>query len=159
MALLLGALGLFIYLRFERDLDNTINQGLRTRATELTGLLQQSPGPGLRRSARDLLVQQEESFAQLLTPSGRIFATTERLGDTPLLDRASLERAKSGSLLVESPKPPGVDDPVRLLARPVDAGGRSLIAVVGTSIDDRDEALSSLGTLLLIGGPAALILA
>ena len=37
--------------------------------------------------------------------------------------------------------------------------GGPLVVVVGTSVDDRDEALHGLLTLLLIGGPAALLLA
>ena len=42
----------------------------------------------------------------------------------------------------------------RLLA--TEAGGR--VVVVGESLDDRDEAVASLGTLLLIGGPVRLLL-
>jgi signal transduction histidine kinase len=49
--------------------------------------------------------------------------------------------------------------PVRLLATPVHAQGRSLIVVVGASLEDRNQALANLGGLLLIGGPLALLLA
>ena len=49
----------------------------------------------------------------------------------------------------------GFDERVRLLARP--AGER--LIVVGASREDRDEALSSLGSVLLVGGPVALLLA
>jgi two-component system OmpR family sensor kinase len=50
-------------------------------------------------------------------------------------------------------------EPERFLARPFVFEGRTLIAVVGASLGDRDEALSSLLRLLLIGGPVALLLA
>jgi signal transduction histidine kinase len=46
-----------------------------------------------------------------------------------------------------------------LLATPITFEGQPLIIVVGESLEDRDEALSSLSTLLLLGGPAALLLA
>src|SRR3979490_2027761 len=48
------------------------------------------------------------------------------------------------------PRPPGP---------PVKAQGRNLVVVVGASLKDRDQALTDLGALMLIGGPAALALA
>ena len=39
------------------------------------------------------------------------------------------------------------------------AGDRNLIVVVATTLEDRNDALGNLGTLLLIGGPVALLLA
>jgi signal transduction histidine kinase len=50
-------------------------------------------------------------------------------------------------------------DTARLLATPVNAQGRHLVVVVGASLEDRDQALADLGTLLLVGGPVALLLA
>jgi signal transduction histidine kinase len=47
----------------------------------------------------------------------------------------------------------------RYLARPFGFEGQTLIAVVGESLDSRDDALASLLELLLIGGPIALVLA
>ena len=49
----------------------------------------------------------------------------------------------------------GFDERMRLLARPTDSG----VIVVGATREDREEALSSLGTVLLTGGPIALLLA
>ena len=49
----------------------------------------------------------------------------------------------------------GFDERMRLLARPTDSG----VIVVGSTREDREEALSSLGTVLLTGGPIALLLA
>jgi two-component system sensor histidine kinase MprB len=48
---------------------------------------------------------------------------------------------------------------VRLLAAPARAQDTSLAVVVGTPLDDRNEALEGLLLLLLIGGPVALLLA
>jgi signal transduction histidine kinase len=53
----------------------------------------------------------------------------------------------------------GIDETARLLAAPVSTSEGRLVVVVGSSLADRDEALRSLATLLLIGGPIALLLA
>ena len=50
---------------------------------------------------------------------------------------------------------PGVDGPARLLARPADGDGARVV-VVGTSLEDRDEAVAGLTGLLLVAGPIAL---
>nr|MDQ6915728.1 ATP-binding protein [Actinomycetota bacterium] len=54
---------------------------------------------------------------------------------------------------------PPLTEAARLLATSVRAQGRHLVVVVGASLADRDRALANLGTLLLIGGPVALLLA
>ena len=48
---------------------------------------------------------------------------------------------------------------LRLLARPVETGGREEIVVVGEPLAQRERALDALHALLLIGGPLALLLA
>jgi signal transduction histidine kinase len=47
----------------------------------------------------------------------------------------------------------------RLFANPVNAQGRRLIVVVGASLETRDDALVTLRNELVVGGPAALLLA
>jgi two-component system, OmpR family, sensor kinase len=55
---------------------------------------------------------------------------------------------------------PGVEEgEARLLATRLQARERDLIVVIGTTLADRNEALGNLRTLLLIGGPIALLLA
>jgi signal transduction histidine kinase len=48
---------------------------------------------------------------------------------------------------------------MRLLAVPIHAQEHDLVVVVGASLVDRDQALASLGALLLVGGAGALLLA
>ena len=64
-------------------------------------------------------------------------------------------------MLFERSQLPGLgDEAARLRADPVrNEEGRRLIVVVGASLANRDETLGNLATLLLIGGPAALLLA
>ena len=54
---------------------------------------------------------------------------------------------------------PSIEGTARMLARPLAAGGRSLVLVVGVSLADREETLSSLVRSFLIGVPVAVLLA
>ena len=54
---------------------------------------------------------------------------------------------------------PGLEGSSRLLAVPVRANGKRAVVVVGTTTDSRDESLTDLAQLLLLGGPVALLLA
>ena len=67
---------------------------------------------------------------------------------TSLLEPDEVARARRGATRVDR-------DDARMLALPVEGS----IVVVGTSLEDRDEALAALLTQLLIGGPLALLLA
>ena len=147
MALVLAATGLFVFLQFRSDLDATLDQGLRSRADEVAARGSLGEGTGIR------LVEAEEAFAQIVGPDGRVRESTEPVGDRPLLTEDELARAREGTVIVDRDELPAIDDPVRLLARP--AG--SDVVVVGTGRDDRDESLSSLVTVLLLGGAGALV--
>jgi two-component system, OmpR family, sensor kinase len=114
---------------------------------------------GLTDAGRSRLTEQGESFAQVLTRTGRVLDATPQLRSRPLLRAAELRRALEGSFTVERDGVVEQGDPTRLLATPVEAQGRRVVVVVGTSLDDDEEALASLRLLLLIGGPVALALA
>ncbi|MCC6222486.1 MAG: HAMP domain-containing protein [Thermoleophilia bacterium] len=153
MALVLAALGGFLYARLADSLDRTLDQGLRARADDVAALAGQ-PGTGLGGDA-GRLVEAEESFAQILAADGRLLDATPQAAGSPLLSGTELDRARGGALLVGRRQPPGFEEPVRLLARP--AG--DVVVVVGAALDDRDDALASLRTQLATGGPIALFLA
>jgi signal transduction histidine kinase len=162
MAVVLAATGLFLYLRLRADLDHTLAQGLRTRAEDIAALVQQSD-TGLRDATRasgsSQTGQDGADFAQVLDASGTVFDGTTGLQRRPLLSAGQLQQAKRGSSTFDlSSGAPG-PRPARLLATPVHAQGRSLVVVVGASLADRNQALGNLTTLLLLGGPAALLLA
>ena len=158
MAAVLTAVGLFLYLRLGDQLDESLDLGIGARASEFSALVESSTGsPSLDADAGT--IDLEESFAQILTPAGEVVASTPQLDDEALLDSAELERAGAGPTFVERESLDGIDGGARFLALPVDAPSRPLIAIVGASLEDRDEALSNLATLLLIGGPIALLLA
>ncbi len=159
MAVLLAGLGTFVYLRFEAHLNATIDQGLRSRADEVAALADERDS-GLRDSNPGALSESDDSFAQLLSPSGRLLDTTPQLGDRSALPAEALVAARSAPVLVDVASEPAADaGPARLLASPTVARGRSLIVVVGAALDDRDDALHNLAAVILIGGPVALALA
>ena len=158
MAVVLGATGLFVYIRLESALDQTLNTGLRSRADDVAALIGQVD-TGLSEGRPTSLAERGESFAQVIASDGTIVDTTPQLGPGPLLDTPTLARALRRTTLFEHGPLPGIDSPSRLLATPVRAQGRRLVVVVGASLEARDAALQGLLGQMLIGGPAALLLA
>lgn len=159
MAAVLAAVGLFLYLRFSAELDDAINHGLRSRASDVAALVEQADS-GLIEASRSALTEQGESFAQILGSDGEIVDATPQLRSEPLLTDAELERAREEEpTLIDKDHIPDEGDRARLLATPQRAQGRELVVVVGASLEDRGDALESLAALLFLGGPAALLLA
>ena len=154
MAVLLTALGFFVYARFDSQLSEQIDQSLRSHGDDIAALVERKD---LSRSTS--LLGREESFAQVLTPTGQIYATTDQLARHPQLTPSEAARAAQGSFIVTRPDVRSISGQARLLARPAHGRGRIFVVVVAASLDDRNESLSSLRTLLLIGGPVALLLA
>ena len=159
MALVLAASGLFLYVRVGAALDRTIHLGLAGRADDIAALVRE-PGPGLAQAQGRPLVERDESFAQVLAPNGAVLDSTPGLSERQLLTGEELARATQGTVMVDRPPFPGADDPLRLLATAVEAaGGRTVVVVVGTSTEERAEALESLLGQLLLGGPLTLVVA
>jgi two-component system OmpR family sensor kinase len=157
MAAVLAGMALFVYLRVDSELDRAADRSLRARADDVVTLVRQA-GSGLGATGGDSLTEQEESFAQVLEADGTVVDSTPLLGDRPLLTEEELARAARETTLLDRESLPGADDPVRLLATPLDADGRRLVVVVGESIEAREEALDSLLTQLFIIGPLVLVL-
>jgi signal transduction histidine kinase len=158
MAVVLGAVGVFVYLRFSSELDSTIDAGLRSRANDVAALVRES-GPGLGREGHRSLVGRGESFAEVLDTRGGVEDSSAAVGGQVLLSPGELRRALEGAIFLDRGPLPGLEDESRLLAVPVSAGGRARVVVVGTSTEPRAESLTDLLQLLLIGGPIALLLA
>src|SRR3954468_19587381 len=71
LAVVLAASGYFVYARMASELDATVDQGLRSRTGDLTALVEQADS-GLAHAGRSPLTEKGESFAQILTPQGRV---------------------------------------------------------------------------------------
>jgi heavy metal sensor kinase len=158
MALVLVATGLFLYLRLGSELDSAIDEGLRSQEADVAALVQQSDS-ALREAQLNPLSGQSESLAQVLDRRNRIIDSTPQLQHTSLLTPAQLQRAQQGAVTFDQQSVTPSEGRLHLLAAPVQAQGRHFVVVVGASLEDRSDALASLARLLLIGGPAALLLA
>jgi two-component system OmpR family sensor kinase len=152
----LAATGVFVYLQFEHEANTALDSGLRSRADELSAAVRQSGS----RSVHDRhLVGKADSFAEVLDAEGNVLDSSLTIGETDLLDPDQLRHAAAHEVFVDRGTLPGTDGGVRLLATPVQAPTGKEIVVVGASTAGREESFTDLLQLLLIGLPAALILA
>jgi two-component system, OmpR family, sensor kinase len=158
MAVVLVAMGLFLYLRLGAALSQTIDQSLRGRADDVSAMVRAS-GSGLLKAQGNQLVEQEENIAQVLDPDGTILDSTPGVGGHRLLTGSQMAHAAQATIMVDRPPLPGADEPLRLLATPVHTKGGPVVVVVGASVEERIEALAGLRTQLLLGGPIVLLLA
>ena len=160
IAAVLTATALFLYLRLRTELDNRIDQSLEARLELVSNRLQNGSG-GPRALARAVARGEEGSgFVQIVLPGSRtVVGAREGLGDEPILGRADLARlaADGGTYDLQSGQPEL--GPIRIVAAPVVVGAHRYLIAVGATLEERNEALSNVRTLLLIGGPVALILA
>jgi len=157
MGLLLSALALFLYSRFESSLDQSLNQGLHSRTSDVRALVNQAD-TGLADAGGARISRAGTGFAQVLTPGGGVLDQTPGVLRRSALSARQIASASRRPLLITTAIP-GVAGPVRLLATPVLAQGRRLLVVVATSLQSRTAALNDLRAIVLLGGPVALALA
>ncbi|MEP6909222.1 MAG: ATP-binding protein [Actinomycetota bacterium] len=156
MALVLAGAGLFVYSRVSSDLARSLDQELRSRAQDLSGLVQ---GDGTLRSTGIPFVEHGETFAELVGPRGDVLDSTPTIGSYRLLTSSQLVSARRRATFVNRPSAPGLNEPARMLAVPMERRGRRLVLVVGATRENRAETLRSLRSAFLIGTPIALLLA
>ena len=156
MVLVLMAAALFVYLRQRDDLTDAIDRGLRSRSNDVAVVIGGSDGD-LEEVRGNRIASSEASFVQVLTPEGR---RLDRTGGVPgpALGPEDARRGSQGATTLERGIP-GLDGTARMLARPVEARGRTFVVVTGAALEERDDTLSGLLTSFLIGGPIAVLLA
>ncbi|MFF4363149.1 ATP-binding protein [Streptomyces sp. NPDC001604] len=155
MAALMTALGAFLYTRMGTELTRAIDLDLRARAAASVSSLTQRERAPL--DAGRGLIDPDESFGQILSPSGDVVETTPAVAAAPMLPPGTTRIVDKPVFLDR--RVVGVDDPARLLAVPVRLPGavsQHAVLVVGAPLGDRAEALHRLLVLLLAGGPLAL---
>lgn len=144
-ALLLAAVGGFIFLQVKAGLDASLDSSLSRTVTQFAKLAQRGDRAQLRRSfaasgeAAQLL--DGEGKVLLASPRGRSIGSLLRPGELQMASRSEghYERQES----------------VRLISRPV-PGDR--VVVTSTSMVQRERALEELSRVLLIGGGLVLLL-
>jgi heavy metal sensor kinase len=156
MAVVLTGAGWFVYQRVASDLSTSLDQSLRSRAQDLSALVARG---GSLRATQGALIERGESFAELLDAETKVVDSTPPIGRFPLLSVAEADRARKRPLFVNRNFAPGLDEPARVLAVPVDRAGRRFVLAVGATRENRAETLRSLRTAFFIGGPLALLLA
>jgi two-component system OmpR family sensor kinase len=158
MAVVLAGTGWFLYARLDSHLEDALDRSLQLRAQDLAELVARSGTP-LARANGAPFVEEGEAFAQLLDRQGRVLDATRPLRTEALLRGADLRAALSASIMADRDSVPGLDEPARLLARPVVQHSQRRVLVVGATRGDISEALANLRDELLIVGPIALALA
>ncbi len=158
MAVLLVIIGSVLYMRFEAHLDETLNEGLRSRADDVSALIQREGG-GLDSPGRSVLVEAGESFTQVLDAGGTVVDGSPKLQARPLLTPEQIARASRDTLIFDRPNPFEAGEPSRVLATPASSGSRRLVVVVGAAADDRRSHLHNFAFLLGLGGAVALLIA
>lgn len=150
MLMMLASAALFVYLRLRADLDERIDTSLASR---VAGLVEPRREPGLSGVA---LEDPEESFVQLITPSGVVLDSVGALQGAAL-SAAEARQASAEPLILERDLP-GIDGRVRLLAQSATGEGAAIV-VVGQSLVDRNDALSNVVSSFAVGGAVATLLA
>jgi signal transduction histidine kinase len=145
IVVLFGGLALLLHELFAASLDQGIDRSLRTHAADLGTLVS-------RERTLPPLPESGGAFAQIVDQaSGRVLDATPG-HPRPLLSRSQLREAvAAGSLIVNQA------DDARLLARPVTTEAPAVL-IVGSSLSQRNRALTTLSELLFIGGPVLLVL-
>ena len=157
IAVVLLATGLFVHGRLASTLDASIANNLRSRAADVAALAQQSEHGLAETEADGSSREGVPALAQLVDARGRVVDRAPGLPATPLFAPAAIVRARSGHEQVRETRLR--DERVRLIATPVNAQDQRMVVIVGASLEDRARALDNLSGVLLLGGPAALLLA
>jgi signal transduction histidine kinase len=145
MAVVLAAVGLFVYHRVAKELLGTVDQTLVGQARESIGTggkVDTDTGTG-------------RTLAQLFGPSGQLQHSHPKM--PPLVSREVLAEALAGRPVWLDKTPPGRRGQWRVLAYP--ASSRSSVAVLARSLQPRNESLDHLRHELLIFLPLALLAA
>lgn len=162
LALVLLALGVFLVVRLRAGLIRGADEGLETRAAQISlGLQNGCEGEFQDVSDASLVgLPQGESGAQLLSSDGRVLESSgDPVAGRPMIGRDAITRVLGGST-VRTTIGTGRDrEPFRVLAVGLPAGTCDGVIVVTTSLEDVDRSVRELMVLLFIGGPAVLVLA
>jgi signal transduction histidine kinase len=146
MALVLAALGSFVYVRVGTTMLASVDASLRGQSKEAASRLRDE-GTLLDHDVS------ESGIAEVLTASGTVVQSNPA-GLRPLLDGPALSEAARHAVLLTSTVR-GLNGGWRLLATPLDGG----VLVAGRSLGTRDESLDRLQHEFLLAAPLALVLA
>lgn len=152
MLAMLAAAAMFVGVRLGNDLDDRIAASLRARSQAVAEAYSRHTD-----LSNVPLEDREEGFVQVLDSSGVVVEQSGTI-DEPAITAGYVSRAE-GHMLMLDRELAGIDGRARLLVRSAPVDGESGVIVVGQSLVDRQEALSSVVTSFALGGLAAVLLA
>ena len=139
--------GTVLYANLTSEISATINSGLSSRADDIAGDRAAAPTtpPSIRR---------EEPFAQVIGPDNSVLTASATLAGLPdQLSDHEFVRAQRQQVTVDRTVR-GFGRDTRLLARPVNFGGSTLVVIVGSRLDALRHARRRLALLLGVTSPA-----
>ena len=152
MAVLLTVTGIFVYLRLGAELRRSTDAALLSQADAVAaGLGQQGAAFNPPPAAGGL-----GSFTQVVGAGGRVLESSPGLGGRPAVPLSALAGLRGATYFGEVV--PGIKGTARVVVLP-QGGSQPVWVLAGTSTQNRDQVLSSLLVLMLIGGPVTLALA
>jgi two-component system, OmpR family, sensor kinase len=129
----------FLYLGFNSQLKDAIDQALRDRAADIA----LDVGEG------NLSLRPGEPFAVILATSGQVLeASSPAARRATVLSREDLAEAATKEVVLDRRHIPGLGQRARLLARPGVGPNGAVVLVVGESLDTLARARARLGLLL-----------
>jgi len=156
-AVLLSLVGGLGYAHLAAGQSHDLDLELRQRAQDLIGPVSR-PGSSLTGLAGTGFIERGESFAEIVTPTGRVLDATPTLRGHALLTADEATRASRGTVTIDRSSVPGLDEPARLLATPFTRSGRAAVLVVGDTRENGLEILRRVRSQLLVGIPLLVLL-
>jgi heavy metal sensor kinase len=157
LAVVVAALGAFLVVRLRADLTAAIDDGLRPAAAQIRDDVRVEGAPEFHDSANTVL-KGERAAGQLVAPDGTIRAS---FGDVAAERPMATSAEIAGALAGREPSSsrtlgPSADD-FRLTAIGVQHRGERFVVVAAQSLEPVDRSVGRLVRLLLLAGPAALL--
>ena len=156
MALVLGTVGVYGYSRLAAAFSADLDRELKQRVQDLSGPLRR-PHNTLGELVGRGLIEHGESFAEVVTPAGRVLQATVTLRNQPLLSPAEAARATTSRMFLDRPSAPGLNEPARLLATPITFKGDGRVLIVGATRENGLETLRAIRWRMVVVGPLLLL--
>jgi two-component system, OmpR family, sensor kinase len=152
MAAVLIAMGIFVAVRLQADLTESIDEGLLSQAQFVADAVDR--GDPLSNEQR--IVDIDDALAQVVGADGRVTAAASPLASAPFLTRALIGSVQGPTFFETDDAELGTR--IRVLAIERGFEDPASYVVVARTLDDRDEALARLRVQSAIGGVVALAL-
>jgi heavy metal sensor kinase len=160
LAAMIAALGVFVVTRLRADLEGDAEHSLRSSAAQIRQALERGGRvPATALSATVLRVLPGDAGSQLIGSDGRFTPLSgPDLPRQALLTADQRRAVLAGRNVTATAHGRNDSEPFRIFATRVMRGGRPVALVVGSSLEGVDAAVNRVVTLLLLAGPALLLL-